>query len=420
MAHDHVRGLYYLAGWNRTTDFGRPEELVIGGQLVESPMFAAQFDAQGNKLWVREADLDIRGGRFSESRPAIDLEGNVYLGGTMSGDAQNQGGTGIGAPVSFLTYTAQNTISPQTIPVVIVLNPAGNVVWGSHGETYAASSQYSAVVLAGKEVVYAGSHAGIEWGGVVFPKVGNKFYDVLLARFNKADGSFIAMDSIASTFGYSEDSNAIVADQRGNVFVGGQFESRMYVGNDTLIKYGAQTDFFVAKYGRDNCNCALPEARFSYTVANGGNVHFTYTGSPNYDSLEWSFGTGQVQTTTGGSTTHAYTETGEKWVCVTAYDDSCGFDTWCALIDPFLIGTPEALESDRFKYYPNPAQEGFTLECREPLSYTLFDLTGREIQSGAASTGATWIPMENAQSGIYLLRLANGAGAVATVKIVKE
>src|SRR5690606_37694329 len=132
-------------------------------------------------------------------------------------------------------------------------------------------------------------------------------YDVLLARFNKADGSFIAMDSINSSYGADEFPNAIVADQRGNVFVGGQFESRMYVGNDTLIKYGARTDFFVAKYGRDNCNCALPEARFSYIVANGGNVHFTYTGSPNYDSLEWSFGTGQVQTTAGGSTTHTYT-----------------------------------------------------------------------------------------------------------------
>lgn len=423
MARDHVRDLYYLAGWNSTTHYSIPQELVIDGQLVESQMFAAQFDALGNMVWVREADSqNLARASFSNSRPVIDIEGNVYMAGDMNSNAQQVGsGMPIGMPISFHTYTVQNTIRASSIPVIIVLNPAGDVVWGAHGETYSnLPVQKSAVTLAGKEVVYAASHGGIEWGGIVFPPVYNSGYDVFLARLNKADGSMIAMDSIHSTYGFDEHSNAIVADKRGNVFVGGEFESRIYVGNDTLIKYGARTDFFVAKHGKDNCNCNLPEAKFSYSVANGGTVHFTYTGSPNYDSLEWSFGTGQVQTTTSGTTSHTYTENGEKRVCVTAYDDSCGYDTWCFIIDPFLINIETPLDKEWFTYYPNPANEGFTLECKESLSYTLYDLTGREIRTGNAPVGATWISLENAQKGMYLLRVVNSEGAIATVKIVKK
>ncbi|NLN25102.1 MAG: T9SS type A sorting domain-containing protein [Bacteroidetes bacterium] len=89
-------------------------------------------------------------------------------------------------------------------------------------------------------------------------------------------------------------------------------------------------------------------------------------------------------------------------------------------IDPFLLGTPEPLARDLFNYYPNPAQTGFTLECHEPLSYMLFDLSGRRLQGGRAAVGSTWISLENAQNGIYLLQVINSNGQTETVKIVKN
>lgn len=307
-------------------------------------------------------------------------------------------------PVTFLTFTAQNPLSVRSFPALIKMDPAGNVVWGTHAGTYVSPNTNAATALNGQEVIFAGSESGISWGTVTFPFVPNRGYNAYLARFNKADGSFIAMDSLSSNWGASERVSALGADPRGNVYVGGEFESRL----------------FVAKYGKNPCNCTLPHSKFSHTVSAGGTVTFTYTGGSPFDRLEWSYGNGLEETLTATTATHTYTDAGEYRVCLTVYDDSCGYDTWCMWLDPFLLETPEPLVRDLFTYYPNPAQTGFTLACSESLSYMLFDLSGRWLQGGTAAVGSTWISLENAQNGIYLLQVTNSNGQTETVKIVKN
>src|SRR5690554_1409707 len=411
MAHDPDRDVYYLAGENAASRDPN-SALIIGGQTVVSEMFVAKFDAQGTMEWLREADSNLYRGCFFPVRPVLDPAGNIYLAGRMNGYNT--------LPVTFLTFTAQNTLSAASFPVLIKMDPDGNVVWGTHAETYNNVSTTAGIAFNGQEVVFAGSHVGIKWGSEEYPVVPNSGYDVFLARFNKADGSFIAMDTIDSNWGASEYVNALGADRRGNVYVGGEYESRLFVANDTLDKSGSMTNFFVAKYGKNPCNCTLPQSKFTHTVSAGGTVSFTYTGGSPFDRLEWSYGNGLEETLTTTTATHTYTDAGEYWVCLTVYDDSCGYDTWCMWIDPFLLGTPEPLARDLFSYYPNPAQTGFTLECSESLSYILFDLSGRRLQWGTASVGSTWISLEDAQNGIYLLQVTNSAGQRETVKIVKK
>jgi|LSQX01.2.fsa_nt_gb hypothetical protein len=410
LAHDPVRDVYYLAGENRFHN-NPNAALIIGGQTVVSQMFVAKFDAQGTMEWLREASPDLNFGLFCPVRPGLDPAGNIYLAARMQGFGQT--------PVTFLTFTAQNAIGPSTFPALIKMDPAGNVVWGTHGSSNNATPN-CATAVNGQEIIFAGSHGGIKWGSEEYPVVPNSGYDVFLARFNKADGSFIAMDTIDSNFGAGEYVNALGADSRGNVYVGGEYESRLFVANDTLDKSGSKTNFFVAKYGKNPCNCTLPQSKFTHTVSAGGTVSFTYTGGSPFDRLEWSYGNGLEETLTTTTATHTYTDAGEYWVCLTVYDDSCGYDTWCMWIDPFLLGTPEPLARDLFSYYPNPAQTGFTLECSESLSYILFDLSGRRLQWGTASVGSTWISLEDAQNGIYLLQVTNSAGQRETVKIVKK
>lgn len=409
MTHDPVNKVYYLVGGNDT--YNDPtRDLIIGGQIVQSQMFIAKFDEHGNNIWLREAEPELRYGLFCPIRPRIDTAGNIYLAARMNQGEHNS--------VNFLTYTAQNPHG-STFPVLFKMNPEGNVIWGTNGSTTAATPNWAAAIN-GEEVVIAGSYGGIEWGSIAYPSQ-YKGYDVFLARFNKQDGNIISMDTLSSNFGSNNYVNDLVTDRRANAYVGGEFSSRLFVANDTLDKPGGSaTNFFVAKYGNSNCNCDLPEAKFEYKVTQAGTVQFTYTGSSNFDRLEWSYGNGQEESLSTATATHTYTDAGEYWVCVTAYDDSCGRDTWCTLVDPFYMGTPNLLDKKAFSYYPNPVKEGFTLESLEALSYTLYDLTGKQLKKGKIDIGSKWIPMENLESGIYLLRLSNAKNEHATVKLIKE
>jgi hypothetical protein len=176
----------------------------------------------------------------------------------------------------------------------------------------------------------------------------------------------------------------------------------------------------VAKFGKNNCNCTLPQSRFTHTVSPGGTVAFTYTGGSPFDRLEWSYGNGVVETLTTTTATHTYNDTGEYWVCLTVYDDNCGYDIWCTMVDPFQLGTQGTLAEAAFTYYPNPVGDKLTLQGKEPLSYRLFDLKGRQLDRGNTSGGTTTIAMENLPAGLYLLQVTAANGQSNTVKIIKK
>lgn len=412
MNHDPVRDVYYFAGQNYSYNFP-DSDLEIGGQVVESEMFVAKFNAQGQAQWLREGSPDLSRGYFFPVRPQLDLQGNIYLAAYMDGDYQN----GQQAPVSFLSFTAQNTHGPASFPALIKMSPDGNVIWGIYGETDN-NALNSVTAINGQEIAFAGPHVGIQWGSETFPPVYNSGYDIFMARFDKEDGSFIAMDSLDSSYGADEKPTALVADKRGNVYVGGDFESRLYINGDTLNKNGSQTDFFVAKFGQGNCNCTLPEARFSYSVSTPGEVTYSFTGS-GYDELEWSYGNGQTEVLNTNTASHTYTGQGEYWACVTVYN-SCGYDTWCTLVDPFALGTPGVLANSTLTHYPNPVREELTVESREALGYRLYGLSGKQVRSGRFKSGNNHLDVADLPQGLYMLRVEDSGGKTLTLKVVKE
>src|SRR5690625_199434 len=146
MAHDPDRDVYYLAGENAASRDPN-SALIIGGQTVVSQMFVAKFDAQGTMEWLREASPDLNFGLFCPVRPGLDPAGNIYLAARMQGFGQTT--------VTFLTFTAQNAIGPSTFPALIKMDPACNVVWGTHGSSNNATPN-CATAVNGQEIIFAG------------------------------------------------------------------------------------------------------------------------------------------------------------------------------------------------------------------------------------------------------------------------
>lgn len=410
--HDPVRKAYYMSGWNGTPNNGNYQDsLWIGGQLVNHQMFAAKFDNLGNKVWLKQGENQY--GLF-EQRPEIDHQGNIYLFGSMSA-VGNPAGT-----ATFNGYTASNTIKTNSaFPVLIKMNADGNLIWGTNGNTNSGTKSQNGV-LNGDIIEFSDSHGGIAWDNFSIPPEYNSGYDVYHARFDRHTGNILSLDTLASNWGFSEYSTAMTADRRGNVYIGGEFQGSMYVGSDTLTNIhsgGIGTDFFLVKSGQANCNCVLPEAAFSYSGTQR-TVDFTYTGTSGYDRLEWEFGDDTMQTTTGGTASHTFGGNIDYWVCVTAYN-SCGYDTWCAWVDPNKLTVPE-LSKDSFTFYPNPMVDELTVETTESLFYTLFDLTGKTLKKGVFNLGKNTLDTTRLSEGLYMLQLKNNRGNTRVVRLVKE
>ena len=94
---------------------------------------------------------------------------------------------------------------------------------------------------------------------------------------------------------------------------------------------------------------------------------------------------------------------------------------------PFEISTVRIIDASidiSLKAYPNPTTNFLTLETGnvsyETLSYQLFDLHGRLIESKRITNATEIIRMENLPSAPYFLRVTKNNKEVKTFKIIKN
>lgn len=394
MARNHTTGRLYIAGYKNI----QTGPTYIGGDELTENMFLAAFNADGSFLW-KNGNTNSISGEIGDI--CIDEQNNLYLtGGTRDGDT-----------FSGATF---NISDSGVAPFAIKLNADGGLIWSSNAEIPTGNIAYG-ITLAGNEVALATQGSLIAWGDVVIPVVPNAGTDPYIVRLDKNTGEVIAIPKMESDFGYFEYSSAIAADAFGNYYLGGRFQNFLHAGDDTLTNGAQEFDIFVAKYGTDNCDCALPVPEFGFEPGAAEMAfNFTYTGSA-YETISWDFGNGD--TSTEESPAYTYNEAGMYNVCVTV-ENECGSETYCTEVSATMGTGAFGLAS--VKVYPNPADNVLTVTGNEELAYTLYSVLGAEVGRGDLTEGHSQIKLDGMAAGWYLLKLQNASGQQKTVKIFKN
>lgn len=402
MAYSPQSQSYYVSG---TDAYYNDDEidLKFGGETVTSSAFVAKFNNNGNLEWFQTNTSQTFDEVKFYGRPILDEQEHIYITGNTSGNDD------------FLGFSPENSLGTAVFPIIIKLDSEGNFVAGNHADTDN-GSQSPRATISGDLFAITGEMAGITWGGEYYPSIPNSGYDTYIATFDKETLSFNSMDYIVSNNGASENGTAIVGDRRGNFYVGGSMTGQIIVNEETLINDGSDTDFFLVKYGTENCDCELPEASFTYTQDTTGEVSFSFTGSTDYNSIDWEFG--DSNSTTDTNPTHSYTLGSEYWACVTVYND-CGYDSFCTSIDASTLGV-DALDPSQFRFYPNPVQDILNIKVTEPLQYIVYSLEGRLIQEGRLQENTNTLNLSQLPVGVYMLKLQNSLGQQHTLKLVKH
>ena len=237
MTREPNSGRFYFCG---TYDGSVP--LSMGGNAITHSMYIGAFNSSGQYLWKKE---------------------NANMSGQLNGRAIIGANSSIYITGNYVSFSTTDTLCLYVLPgfystpFVMNIDSNGNGIWNKYAIVTGSTESHSITLRNSNEVVITGAYPRkLKWQGYVdsLNLNTNALYDVFISRFNAQTGALIGMDTLASSFGAEEHPNCIVSDRKGNVYVGGYFQTAIYVANDTLITAGGESDFFIAKYGSSNCS----------------------------------------------------------------------------------------------------------------------------------------------------------------------
>ncbi len=216
---------------------------IVAGNSITHSNFIACFDSQGNYQWHREDTfpdpyyLNIYNIEF-------DPQNNIYFGGQLAAIT----------PGSFLGFSILTNNFPG---FVLKTNPdATQLLWSTYSDSN--TEIVGDIALNGNEIGFTSYCFGtnFSWGGQsMFVTETNNGQEVLLARFNKDNGSCIGLTKIPGSIGFNDIGTSITADASGDYILGGAIGGSMYLANGQQIdNLGSQSDFFVAKYATQACS----------------------------------------------------------------------------------------------------------------------------------------------------------------------
>jgi PKD domain/Secretion system C-terminal sorting domain len=391
---------FYIAGYRYPIT---TMQVSMGGEPITKPMYLAAFSSAGALEWKVENTESTNAAYYGYLCDIdLDAEGNIYITGRTKSTDTFAGGTF----ASGTTYA---------FPFVMKISAGGNTIWSTNAVSN--SSVFSAsIVVNGNEVAITGGGGLLQWQGQSTDFAGNQGYDTFFARFTTSDGTLISLEQITGSWGYDDYGTALAVTPSGNYYVGGSFGNQISPGDTTIISNGGQSDFFVARYGSEACDCAPPVASFSFVAdeQDGLTYNFTYTGD-DYDIISWDFGNGT--TSLNENPNYTYAAAGEYPVCVTA-TNACGSNEYCLNIE-IALGM-QNFNANALTIYPNPAGNSITVTADSYIHYIIYNAIGQQVIAGSLAAGNNVLNVAALSQGVYSIHFQDSAAKSRVLKFLKE
>ena len=345
-----------------------------------SNMFIAKYDSTGNFLWVKSAS----GSSYNQSSSnSTDRGGNVFVTGWFATPTITFGSISLtGAGLFLVKYDSSGN----------VLWVRGAILGISYGGAYTQVNTDSSGNIFLTGTFYAQS---ITFGAYYITNYGVR--NTFLVKYDTLGNVLWAN----GPYGHSY-RNSVSADDSGNVFIAGNFDSpSMIFGLDTLINLG-QGNIFLAKYNASGNELWAKRAGGSYSddchsVSSDRNGNAFVTGS--FSSSTITFG---LATLLNGG-----------WG---------GSNSFIAKMSSFNGVGINAEESDNlFLISPNPTNGIFQINSSNLriTAIDAFNVYGEKIYTSTINSQSSMINLD-VPSGIYFLYIKTKQGSSARKIIIQK
>ncbi len=165
----------------------------------------------------------------------------------------------------------------------------------------------------------------------------------------------------------------------------------------------------------------MPNAEFTFN--NTDNVYDFIGADASGDTYLWDFGNGDTETTTSNINSYTYTENGTYTVTLTV-TTACGTDVYMTMITvdavPNSIGNLNQ-DAASISISPNPVSDIATVNVSQlsgKLFVSIFDVSGKEIQSFRTRNKEFTIQNDNWTSGKYFVKVTDKKGKFAVTEMI--
>lgn len=439
-------GNLYMAGifLGSTTIGGVGVTAVSGGSYGS---FICKLDNNGDFIWLTQPKHQDLFTWIETWDMTIDNQANVYITGAYDGKM-------------LIDQTAYESENNSRDIFVAKLDSSAQWIWSTTvpgmWEEYARTIK----VDEQQNVYIAGEHSGdMDFGIVDFTEEYD--YEGFIAKLD-ADGAFVWAK-------LSPQVKAIDIDKDANIYITGNLEGDLILGQDTVCGiYGAQQTF-MARMNNDG-NYAWAKAPDSWNYAHWGTtVHVAednsviFAGQHNRDMdfdglqlLGTNYENGYIASTDlngnwlqvlriGGAnmelTPSEVQDYGDGFIAAGIYSGNSNFPpnySFNHLWNGFIMSTETGfttslseLKEDEpcsIEVMPNPALNHWQLHLQQysrealaEMSYLIQDVQGRKIHAAKGASMLKPISCEHLENGIYYLRLSgNKSNTIEVIKLVKQ
>ncbi len=213
---------------------------------TQKAFYLAALEENGQVIWYKE---NVISNGWSLGDIQLDDNGDIYFTGAgTSTPHENDFFAGHEFEITF--------VSSVGTPFLIKLNSDGELIWGTNAEI---STRFPgrSIAIDGDDVYVGLGMFYSEWDGLVIDGIqaGGQVPDPTILRFNASSGSLQEVIRMPDNVSGQDEIMSIALDLSGNIVMGGHFSSTLLSSHSlpTMFKNGGDSDFFITKYGTDDC-----------------------------------------------------------------------------------------------------------------------------------------------------------------------